>query len=71
MRQTLHDLTGKPIETPRISATEREAQRLEMVAMINAMILQMNALTAKVREYEVALTAHERRIVELEREGSA
>ena len=53
MSQQVDDMTGKPIEPVKMSATDREKQRIEMVSTINAMILQMNALTAAVSELRV------------------
>lgn len=47
MSQQLDDVTGDPI---RLSSRERERERQATIAMINAQTVQINTLTAAVRE---------------------
>ncbi len=51
----MDDVTGKPLEFVKMSATDREKQRIEMVSTINAMILQMNTLIGAVRQLNQAV----------------
>jgi hypothetical protein len=51
MSQRLDDVTGE--ELPRLSSRQREQQREAMIAQINAITLQLNAVTAAVRTLQV------------------
>lgn len=63
MPQHLDDRTGEPI---RLSAKQRERQREAMVANMNQMILQMNALTQAVRVQTARIDSHDAALATLE-----
>lgn len=56
MPQRLNDVTGEPI---RLSARQREAQREELVTVVNQLIVAMNNAGNIVQHHEQRLEAHE------------
>ena len=63
MSQRMDDVTGEPI---RLSATQRERQREEIVTAVQALIKNQNDLMPAVRELQALFRAQEARITGLD-----